>query len=234
MNDEKDIDISRLVRAALSHWLLILLTAVICGAAAFAYSKFFVTPLYRSTVSIFISNSDEMNIDSVDPGDVEASNALVSVYSYLVRTNMVLDKVAESTELTQNGISYSAAALSGMISTSQKENASIMYVTVTNPNPIHCAVIANAVAETGIKEITNVSPGSSARTLDDAEVPKYPFYPSKTKNTVLWFIIGGGAMLVFVVVRELLDTKLKSTEDFGKIISAPVLGEICKMNTATK
>ena len=55
--NEKEIDILRLIKAVWTKMWVVVLCAVICGAAFFAYAKGFITPKYSSSVMLYVNNS---------------------------------------------------------------------------------------------------------------------------------------------------------------------------------
>ena len=236
MEDNREIDILRLLEVLLKRWYLIIGAAVLCSVLAFLYTMFLVTPLYRSTVQIYVSNKVDYNTNQehVAINDIYTSQSLVPIYSTMLGTNMVLEAVASSDDLTKAGIHYSAAQLGSMLSTKQYENTAILRLTVANPNKEYCAIIANAIATTGVTEVSNVNPGSTAYVIDEADVPNAPFYPSKTRNAMLGFVLGFVLVAAILVIRDILDTKVRDEDMLSNIIGAPVLGRISVLNTTSK
>lgn len=228
MDSRNEIDVVRLLNVALKRWYIILVAGVLCAALMFLYTTFLITPMYSASAKVYISNKVDYNtnMEEVNINDVYSSQALVPVYSTMVRTNMVLDKVATSSELREAGIEYTSGQLSSMISTRNEENTAVLWITAVNPNKEYCAIIANSVATTGIAEIPNAAPGSTAYIMDEAEVPDAPFSPSVPKNTVMAFIIGAIAAVLVIVLRDVFDTKIKEEDVFSGIIGVPVLGRI--------
>lgn len=51
-----DVDLKRLFFEVLKRLWLILLVGIICGASMFVYAKFFITPQYKATATIYIQN----------------------------------------------------------------------------------------------------------------------------------------------------------------------------------
>ena len=59
-NKEKDgleIDLKRIFSAVLSLWWVILLATIVCGTAAFCYAWFGLTPVYSSSVQLYVNNN---------------------------------------------------------------------------------------------------------------------------------------------------------------------------------
>ena len=68
--------------------------------------------------------------------------------------------------------------------------------------------------------------GSSTKIIDYAKVPEEPSSPSRAKNTVLGFLVGAVAAVLFVTLRFLLDVRVKDEEDLTSLFNLPVLAQI--------
>ncbi len=236
MEDRNEIDIMRLIGVLLRRWYMIIGAGVLVGVLAFLYTSFLVTPLYRATATVYVSNKVDFNTnqDEVDYSSLVTSQSLVPIYSTMVSTNLVLEKVAddlrsfsdEELGIKKNEINYTATQLQGMISTDQYEDTAVLLLNVTNPNKKYCAVIANSIATTGVTEIANVNDGSTGYVIDKAEVPPKPYYPSVGRNVLIGFLIGFLFMAIVLIVRDIFDTKVRTEEMLSSIIGAPVLGRI--------
>ena len=60
MENEKDtieIDLLALARAVWKRVWLVIAAVLVCGAAAFSYAKFLITPLYEAKALMYVNNS---------------------------------------------------------------------------------------------------------------------------------------------------------------------------------
>jgi capsular exopolysaccharide synthesis family protein len=67
---------------------------------------------------------------------------------------------------------------------------------------------------------------SDLQVVEAAEVPRFPVSPNKTKALVQALALGLALGLVAVVVAELLDNSIKSTEDVNRLLGLPALGVV--------
>ncbi len=223
MGENYEIDIMKLLRALRKYWPWTVVSAVACALFVFVWTYFFSAPMYRAEAVVYISNrvAYDTSRNSVNIVDVDASKQLVPVYSSLILTNAVLDKVAEA-----SGLPYEAKQISRFITTEQIDDTAVLRIAVAAPVAEDAAVLANTTAITGITEITKIAPGSSAYIIDAAEAPAEPYSPSLPKRVALGFLIGAFIAAAIIVVREMFDTKVNSEEELSGIIGAPVLGVI--------
>lgn len=223
MEENFEIDVLKLLFALKKRLPFVIAAAIIGAFIMFIVTWFFSEPMYRSEALVYISNkvAYDTNIQSVNIVDVNASIQLVPVFSQLLNTNAVLDKVAAASHLD-----YSASQISKLIRTEHVADTAVLKVIVLGTEPQDIATLANTVATTGISEITKVAPGSSAYLIDEAEAPVTPYAPSMPKRLVIGFFFGALTVAALVIIRELLDTKVHSEDDLAQIIEAPVLGVV--------
>ena len=84
--DYYEIDLLRLAGALWKKLWLIVLVTLLCGALAFGYTFFLVTPLYKATAMMYVNNS-AISVGSakvsISAGDLAASQSLVDTYTVI-------------------------------------------------------------------------------------------------------------------------------------------------------
>ena len=220
----KELNITELATAIIHKVWLIVLCAVLCGAAVFIYTDHFVTPLYRARISVYVNNTKAQvnaNANGISASDLATSQRLVQTYINILSSDSVLSTVAENLNL---GIS--AGGIKGMLSANAMGETEIFEVHISSPDPNLAAKIANAIADVAPEEISKIVEGSSTKIIDYAKVPYAPYTPNKTTNTSFGLIGGALLAVAIVVLQTMLDVRVKSEEDLAAISSAPVLGLI--------
>ena len=217
-----EIDIRDLLTAYLRHWLLILLCGALFVAAAYGYTRLFVTPMYRASVTIYVNNTINLeDQETVSNANLATSQRLVSTYVNLIESDRVLEKVVEKA-----GLNVSAGQIRGMMSASQVETTEIFKVSISNADPEKAAEIANAVLEYAPAEIMAIVTGSSVLPVDDARVPSAPYTPNYTRNCFLGGIVGVVLVIIYVTMKYLLDVRINDAQDIEQMFEYPVLGQI--------
>ena len=87
--EENTIDLLELAKALWKNILIIALVAVLFGSAAFGYTAFLIEPEYQATASLYVNNSSfslGATSFSITSADLSASNSLVSVYLYILKS----------------------------------------------------------------------------------------------------------------------------------------------------
>ena len=235
--DEDTIDLLELARALWKNILIIALVAVLVGSAAFGYTAFLVKPQYQATASLYVNNSSfslgATNF-SISTADLSASNSLVSVYLYILKSRTTMEDVIKEADL-----SYTPEKLSGMVSAKGINSTGAFEVTVTSSNPAEAELIANTIAKILPDRIAEIVDGSSVRIVDYAIIPSHRSGPSMVKNTAMGILVGGFLAAAVVVVRFLMDDKsklmIKSADELRKMYpGVPVLAMIPDMRVSEK
>lgn len=222
MQDFTELDLKQLVVALLHKWWLLGLCALLAGGLSYFYTAHFITPLYRASVSIYVNNVNDSAVGTseyISATNLATSQRLVTTYVNIIKSNTVLRKVVE-----QSGLDLSVAQVRGMMTASSVDDTEMFNIYVSNADPELAAQVANAIAEVAPDEIANILEGSSTKIIDYAEVPQYRYTPSFRKNTLLGCCVGGALAVAYVVLRTILDKRIKSEEDLERLFDLPVLG----------
>ena len=223
-DDGVEIDLLKLLNAILKKLWLLILCALILGGAAFAYTRFEVTPLYESRAMMYVNNSNISLGDtkvSLSSSDISASQSLVDTYIVILKSRPVLESVIEST-----GVDYTVAELSAMISASAVNSTEIFEIVVTDADPAEGAKLANALATVLPDTIAGIIDGCSARIVETAIPATKQASPDIKKNTMLGALVGVVLACAYVVIRFMTDDQINGEEDIAEISDLPVLAAI--------
>ncbi|MBP3634631.1 MAG: hypothetical protein J6J43_08685 [Oscillospiraceae bacterium] len=218
---ESEIDLQEMLFSYLHHWWVIALCVLAFVGMAMAYTNLFVTPLYRASVTIYVNNSINTNVEYIASTDLSVSQKLVDTYVNIITSDTVLNKVAEEKQLP-----YSAGQLRSMLTAEQVDKTEIFKVFVSNPSPQMAAKIADAIADVAPGEIRNFVEGSSTKIIDYAKVPTSPYSPNYVKNAAIGFLAGAFVAIAYLTIRYLLDVHVNDAEDLERMFEYPVLGQI--------
>lgn len=203
----ESLSLLEVVRALWKNILVIALVAVLVGAAAFGYTTLMISPEYQATAAMYVNNSSFSLGDtsfSISSGEISASNSLVSIYVYILKSRTTLEEVIKDAELE-----YSPTTLKGMISTRGVSGTSAFEVTVTSKNPSEAELIANTIAKVLPDRISELVDGSSVRIVDYAIIPAKRSGPNLLRNTGWGILVGALISAAIVVLRFLMDDKSK-------------------------
>ena len=216
-----EIDVFQLVKVLWKRKFLIVLTAIIAGLAAFAYSSFVIKPQYTSTTRIYVVNRNQADKPGLTNQDLQAGAYLVKDYREIILSQDVLEKVVVDQSLTMD-----AKALGKKVSVTVPADTRIVSISVRDGKPEEASRIANALREVAAQKIISVTRVSDVTTLEEARPATSPSSPNIRRNTMMATIAGVGFVTVIVLLVELLDDRVKRPEDIEEVMHLSLLGVI--------
>lgn len=223
MNETVEIDLREIGRLLLKRAWVIVLCAVLLGGLALGYTANFVTPMYQATTILYVNNNTEYENSSnkVNSTDLAVALRLVNSYVDIVRREVVMSAVIDKLHMN-----ISPAALRGMVSAQVQGETEIFSVTVTSPNPQMSADVANAIADVAPGIISGIISGSQAKVIDYARVPSGRSSPNYSTSAMLGALVGAALAILFIILADRMDVRLKNEDDLEKLSGVPVLGVI--------
>ena len=216
-----EIDVFQLVKVLWKRKFLIVLTAIIVGLVAFAYSSFVIKPQYTSTTRIYVVNRNQADKPGLTNQDLQAGAYLVKDYREIILSQDVLEKVVADQKLTMD-----AKTLGKKVSVTVPADTRIVSISVRDGNPEEASRIANALREVAAQKIISVTRVSDVTTLEEARPATSPSSPNIRRNTMMATIAGVGFVTVIVLLVELLDDRVKRPEDIEEVMHLSLLGVI--------
>lgn len=211
MNNDNEyikIDLGKVLDGLLRRAWIIILCMLLCGALLLSYAVYFVTPMYESSVLMYVNNSSfsvGVTSFSISSSDISAAKSLVETYLVILKTRMTLDDVIE-----QGQLEYTYEELCEMISAESVNDTEIFSVTVKTDDPHEAERIANTIAIVLPQKINDVVEGSSVRIVDYAVVASEKVSPSISKYTILGMLIGALISGMAIAVIEIMDNQIRS------------------------
>ena len=133
-NEEIEIDLILLCRYIISKWLIIVCVVLVGAGTAAGASKIRNKEIYETQTKLYITipiTSDKVVV-------YDNANELVQDYLELIKTDLILKKVAKETKLSLREIKES-------VDTSQVEGNRFIIITVQNSDKSKCVQISKVV-----------------------------------------------------------------------------------------
>ncbi|USQ76114.1 polysaccharide biosynthesis tyrosine autokinase [Ornithinimicrobium cryptoxanthini] len=220
------VDLGDYLRLLTRRWPWVALLLVVCVGGALAATAL-TNPTYRATAQLFISTTSQSNVSDLAQGS-SFTFRQVTTYADLVTAPVVLDPVIETLELDDD-----PADLAARISTAVPDDTVLINVSVSGEDSQQAAEIANAVADQFTRTIDQLersdAQGASpvkASLVRPAQAPSTPDLPNPSRNLALGVSLGLMLGIAAAVLREVLDTRVRSVSDLERIADLPVIGGI--------
>ncbi len=223
-----EIDLSKLFFSVLRYWWVVLICGAVFAVAMYVYSSRFVTPMYRASVTIYVNNfNSDVSSDSISSTQLTTSQRLVKTYINIIESDTVIDKVIEAAKLD-----ITTAKFKSGMSATQVDDTEMFRVYVRSKDPSEAQKIANAIADVAPREIEKIINGSSTKIVDYAKEPTKPYTPNVRKNVIIGAAGGVALAVIILVLKFLLDFRIKDEADMEALFDVPILGTIPEFTTA--
>lgn len=223
MDHEFDtLDLRELFYMLVKHMRLIALLTVISVSAAALATLFLMTPTYETFTTLMLGKPvEELNASQVNNQGILTNQQLIGTYAEIAKSRVVINKV-----VNELGNTMTPAELRSKVSVTLLNNTAVIKVGVKDSDPERAAVIANAMAETFMAEVSNIMKIENVQVIDPAEVPVNPISPRLLLNLAISLVLGLmlGVFISFLI--EFMDRSVKTPEDVQKYLGLPVLGMI--------
>lgn len=252
MKDGIELDLKEVFKLLKKRLWIIIVCALVAGAAVYVYVVNFVPKTYQAEVSMYINNKyRDAESDGLTSANLTAAQKLVDAYVELIKRDRVLDEVVnkiyqENTwkRIDDNGQVYTdqtfyellkhqssgggltAAQVRGMLSARPVNDTAIFEVTVTSKNPYVSYAVAWGIAEVAPKEIPEIVSGSYTTVVDMPKMPTRAVANRAMLKATLGAVFGSLAAALFFVLSNLLDPHVRTEEELEHIGDISVLGVI--------
>jgi capsular exopolysaccharide synthesis family protein len=218
------VNLKDYLRIARARWKLIVGSVVaLVGAAALLTAL--TPPTYSSEARLFVSSS-QGGTGAYEDSLLSAKR--VDTYAGLVNSRQIADRV-----ITRLDLDMQAGDIANQVTATVVPDTVIIEVGGTAEDPLEAQALTQVVAEEMSAYVTELeTPLGSSRAplkvtvVDDAPFPATPDSPDPLRNLGLAAIVGLLLGLGLAIVRESLDSSVKSPEDVAAVANLPVMGNI--------
>ena len=212
----------------------IIVACLLTAVAVAALVTFTMTPIYASSARLFVSTTPSDTGEAYQ-GSLFASQRVTS-YADLVDGREMLTRVIDELDLE-----IQPDELAEKIDATVVPETVILEITAEDPDPATAQALAQTSAEELVTFVDDLEtpPGQTqapikASVVDSAPRPESPVSPQPIRNLGLAAVLGLLLGLGLAVLREMLDTSVKSAEDVLVSADAPVMGHITFDSSAVK
>ncbi len=224
MEQFDDINLRQLTDLLLRKIGLIIAITLLAGILAFVYSEIMISPEYESSVTMYVNNESESTMQKTLGSDIQASQMLVDTYIVIIKSDTVLNEVSK--KLTEKELyGYTAEGLRNGITANAVDATEIFEVKVKSEDPKHAYIIANVIADVAPDIIKDFVEASSVKIIDYALIGE-KVSPNVQRNMILGLLIGFFLSCLFVILREIFDTRIKTEDELEQWFKLPILGVV--------
>lgn len=213
-----EIDLIELFFLLLHNWRSLLMAFLIGATLMALYHTYMIKPTFEASTELYITSSDSV----ISLQDLQIGAALTADYQNIITSRAVLNQVISDLQLDTN-----YKGLAKLIKVSNPASTHIIHTTVTTGDLALSRDIANDLLNVSIDRIYQIVGTSEPTIIDYSEAEAVQeVTPSITKYMVIGGMAGAFLVALFVVIKMLMDTTIRSDDDVEKYIQLPVLAAI--------
>lgn len=210
-----EITVKNIMEWILKGIAFILAVAILFGVVSFVYNKYFADPVYATSVKFYASGLES---------NVNIRESVASQYVEFLNVNEFYEMVAVNL-LEETGRDISAKTISRHLSfSSVVEATTSFFVTVKASDPDLAYDIARSVAKCGPKQVEGFAEAGFLEVIENPVLPTAPISRSAVQSAFIGFVLGFILAAALVVLKEVLDNRIKSPDDITALFGIPVLG----------
>ena len=221
-----DIDLVRLSLYLLKRcWLV-----AICGIIGFGFMYWrgalnrVKTYTASGTMYVYNANPNLVNYGYTNTSDLTSAVKLLDTYMVVVKSNKVLDVVAEKLSADYPGIA--PAYIAGTLSMGSVSDTGVLRINCRTTDPEQSKDICNAVMDVAPAEIIRVVSAGGIEIIDYATAPLEPDDFSPLRLSLLGAVGGAVVAGALLTLLFLLDHKVQDTKELKEQYRLPVLSSI--------
>ena len=220
------IDLVKLIKYLLKRIWLVILFAAAGFAAMYYYTNRNAVDTYTAsgTMYVYNSNPNMVNYQYTSTTDLNSAVQLIDTYMVVVKSNKVMDVVAE--RLSKDYEEIPTAFIASTLSMSSVAQTGVVRVSSTTTDPQLSADIVNAVLDVAPAEIIRVVGAGGIEIIDYAETP----FMANSRGTLRMGAIGAMAGCMFSVglllVLFLMNQHITDIKDLEGNYTPPVLASL--------
>ena len=232
LNKDKDwfsIDLIKLVKFFLKHfWLILLCAAIGFGFMYWQGTSHKVDSFTASgTMYVYNGNPNLVNYGYTSTSDLNSAVKLLDTYMVVVKSNKVLDAVAERLSADYPGIT--PTYIGSTLSMGSVSETGVLRVRCKTDEPQKSADICNAVLDVAPAEIIRVVSAGSIEIIDYATAPKSPDGYKATTDYLFGAIAGAAVAIGFLTILFLFDHKVHDTKELNENYAFPILASLRRL-----
>ena len=226
------IDLGRLMAILRKHFKMLIVWTLLAGVLGFAVAQFVVVPKYTATTEILVNQKHTNDSNGQAYNNQQADIQMINTYKDIITNQVILNKVSHELNSAETvreyGRSYNmpVAKLKNAIKISTQQNSQVFSVAVKTDDPNLSAATANTIARVFKKQIKKIMSVNNVTIVSRATVPDSPSFPNVKLFTLVGAVFGLLFSIIYLIIKELMDTTVKNDEFMTNELGLTNLGHI--------
>ena len=194
---------------------LVIALPVVCALAMAVVAYGFMPNVYTATTSMYVLAQTGESASSLQ-SSLSASQMITNDVAALIKSDRIENDAAQRLGL-ENLKDFD-------IKVTSSTTTRLIDLSVESKDPVEAARVANAMAgcvSSVAQEVMNVE---SVNVVDEASVPLTASGPRRAMYVAVAFLAGLFLAVAIVVLMDMLNTRVRSSEELEEMLGVPVIG----------
>ncbi len=220
------IDLFKLVAYIFKRAWVVLLCGIIGFVGMYFYSEHYSIDTYSASGTMYVLNGNPnlVNYQYTNTSDLDSAVQLLDTYKVVVKSNKVMDAVAERLSADYPGITPQFIA--GTLSMSSVSKTGVVEVVSRTWDAKLSKDICNAVLDVAPEEIIRVVNAGAIEIIDYAEEPLQPDQRSPVRRALIGALAGIFLAVGLLALLFLTNHKVRDEDELTTNYTPPVLASI--------
>lgn len=229
----EEINIKDYLMYLKKYVVLIIFVTLLLSGAVYTYDTMVKKPMYTTYTTIVLVKGDNniavtgSNVpgsnEAISQSDILLNQNLVSTYSQIIKSKLVLNKV-----ISDLSIDYPVSKLSKNIRVEALEDTEILKISVSDLNPEKASLIANKIADVFSLEIKKIYKINNVSVIDEAIVNYEVSNNTLKRDLAIAIVIGVFGISAIVFVKFYFDDTVKVSETLEQELGMPIIAKVIK------
>ncbi|MBC1566470.1 polysaccharide biosynthesis tyrosine autokinase [Listeria booriae] len=222
---ERKISFSSLLQVFKKYYLLIAIAVVVSVIGTYLFTTQVIKPMYSASAWAIVKIENKANSNNSSE-DIQRLNT----YKTIATSTVVLENVKKELHLENR------QNLQDQIKVLNDNSSQALQITTEDSDNKEAVAIANSTAESLKKEVKHIWGEDNIQIISPAQLKdsQTPISPNLKVNLFLAVIVGLIMSLIIIFSLEMIQSPLRTDEDFEAVTPIPVVGHIIKFQKNSK
>lgn len=223
MENNESVNIKRILEIAFSKRVIFIIILILVASVmlGYAYSYYYKTPQYKSSVTILLVGDESKDEKGVTQTDLSINSSLISTYSSIAKSENVVGKTIKNLNLKMT-----IETLQKNIEATQIDKTQFLKISVKSDSPQIAKNIVEELAEVFSEQIKQIYNLENINIIDKAEVENEPCNVNHIKDIVMFAFGGIAISSIIVMLIYIFDDTIKDEKDIEENIKLKNIGTL--------
>ncbi len=216
-----EMSLMDIIAIFISKWWIVLTIGIVFALVGFIFTKATAVPSYESNGSLYIDTKKNQVGDNSDAMSILYAQDLMPTYIEILESRNFIADVIKAVDYK-----YDYKEIIGMTDLFQENQTNILTIKTVSLDEKDSYVICENMVNYAKEELLRVFEEGNVKIIDLPDPTPKEVIPSASKRAIIMFMLGAILALAALVIYNMFDTRIASSDELTERYNIPVLGEV--------